>query len=187
MIPFFASSGFQIFCIQMFDDDIWTNQSPCPAFRVRVDVGSFSSWMGTNGVFSRAKLQTVVLSAVCRLHLQIDMKKQKGIPNTSQTWTSVPANRLKNFGGEMLSWTNTGARVGAVVGFIAGLILVFLLRFRLIESPGLEQLNAAGMIIFPLIFLLGSVFFGALAGALVGAGVPKFNPHPHQGAKKENR
>lgn len=82
---------------------------------------------------------------------------------------------------ETRNWAAQGALIGVVVGAtlaIAEVVLynmgAFQLNFAIDQQPGSAMLAQIGI---PFILIL----FGALAGALVGGGTPRYNPHPQQG------
>lgn len=83
--------------------------------------------------------------------------------------------------GETLSWTVIGAIGGMAVGAILAMIeLILYSRGAFSIEYGLNDSslsNFLAQIALPLVL----VFFGGMAGALIGAGTPRINPHPQQG------
>jgi hypothetical protein len=89
-------------------------------------------------------------------------------------------------GGEILTWMGAGAATGGIVGLVLGaLFYSYLLGFPKSDVSGfLESVQAsrgggAGHLV-PLI-PVALVVVGALAGTLIGIGVPRFNPYSQQG------
>lgn len=95
--------------------------------------------------------------------------------------------RIRSFGGEMLTFIGPGATIGVLIGLIAGIILSLLVNYGYIGMQSFERLRAQGGFAVFLFFVVLMGFFGGFAGTLVGIGTPKFNPHPQQGLKRENR
>jgi len=93
---------------------------------------------------------------------------------------------LKSFDGEMLTWIREGALIGAVGGMIIGLILYVMLAFGYLPIQGLESLRFQGSMILFFLVMFASTVFGGSAGALVGIGTPKHNPHQHQGRHRDH-
>lgn len=82
-------------------------------------------------------------------------------------------------GEEMLSRAPEGAIIGVPLGAAAGFLTGFVIN-SMVGFESIRWLGAFG--IFLTTTVVGALFFGA-AGALIGAGVPKVNPHPQQGAR----
>lgn len=100
--------------------------------------------------------------------------------------TSTPI-QLKTLGGEMRTWIPEGAITGAAIGAVLGIIIGFTVELSFKNSfisVGQAVLaSAPSGLIFTLILIVSSFSFG-FAGALVGIGIPKFNPNPQQGKIK---
>ncbi|MEK6773973.1 MAG: hypothetical protein AABY64_08530 [Bdellovibrionota bacterium] len=94
---------------------------------------------------------------------------------------------IKNFGEDMLTWIIEGSMIGLLVGLIVGLAFYVMIGFGYIFIKELEYFRSQSPIFFFCLFFLSSALFGAAAGALVGIGVPKFNPHPQQGLRQNKR
>ena len=83
--------------------------------------------------------------------------------------------------GETRNWAVMGAMIGTAVGAVLAIIeLILYSRGAFQSSYNVDATSGAvfmGQVGLPLIL----VFFGMLGGLLIGAGTPRFNPHPQQG------
>ncbi len=98
----------------------------------------------------------------------------------SQKSVSTPGH-IRSVGGETLTYTPEGAIIGALIGASLGTILA-VLKLRG-EFPFITLGTLSPFMIYVL-FIGGFTLVLAAAGAVVGVGVPKINPHPDQGAVK---
>lgn len=101
--------------------------------------------------------------------------------NCMSTHPFVKHSLVKYRNSETLTWAKEGALLGAAIGIALGLTLYLLLSYELIDLPGVEKINTQGPFLFLFMALLAGAIYGAIAGALIGIGTPKFNPHPQQG------
>ncbi len=91
---------------------------------------------------------------------------------------------MNTLGGETRNRVGEGALIGAGIGLIAGVALAFLARHGALLIPGFENLSLWTAL--SLFIIIGMACF-ASAGAVVGIGIPKFNPRPDQGLVKRWR
>lgn len=94
---------------------------------------------------------------------------------------------IKYRNSETLTWAREGSLLGAAIGVAMGLTLYLMLSDDLIDLPGVEKINIQGPFTFLFLTLVASAIYGAIAGALIGIGTPKFNPHPQQGLPERSK
>lgn len=88
---------------------------------------------------------------------------------------------IQSYGGEMLTWAVEGSLTGMAIGAVVGTGLYLTILFDLVAIAPLEPLELNYPIVFAIVVVVLSTLVGAAAGAAVGIGTPKFNPHPQQG------
>jgi hypothetical protein len=91
--------------------------------------------------------------------------------------------RMKIVNGEMLTWLGSGSRCGLVLGFFLGLLGSIAIFFGMPTMDGLDRFRAAMPFAIYLILPILFGWIGAMAGAVIGIGTPKFNPAPQQGVE----
>ena len=104
------------------------------------------------------------------------------IPLEKLVEPSTPTH-LNTLGGEALTYAGTGAIIGGVVGFFLGLGLWMTLDNETMMTYATNETPHSTLGFF-LMLVFATIFF-SFAGALVGVGVPKFNPNPEQGPIKK--
>jgi hypothetical protein len=91
--------------------------------------------------------------------------------------------RMKILNGEMLTWLGSGSQCGLGLGIFLGLLGSIAIFFGMPTLDGLDRFRASMPFAIYLILPILFGWIGAMAGAVIGIGTPKFNPDPHQGVE----
>lgn len=102
---------------------------------------------------------------------------------TTHKSVSTPTH-IESLGGETRTHIVEGGLIGAGVGILSGALIAVMVTQGKWPVLNLEGLSTP---LVYLLFIAGAVLCCASAGAVVGVGVPKFNPHPDQGPIKSWR
>jgi hypothetical protein len=94
---------------------------------------------------------------------------------------------IRGSGGEMLTWMKPGLFLGATIGLMVGVIVFLIIRNGSFLSLNIANQPIQNVITLFIFIVAFSGVFGGFAGTLIGIGMPKFNPYPHQGLYRRRR